>query len=72
MTILKLHLGAFVIQLNVQSDRLSLSAEGPNGNARFMELVDGGGHFEVATTRDNADGAGLELDGDGRVIIHEN
>lgn len=68
----KFHLGNdHVIRLEVMSDRLRFYAEGPSGDGRFLEIVDGGGHIEILSLGSITGGTGLELDENGRVIIHE-
>jgi len=58
-----------VIRLTV-TDRLKFEAIGPDGDGRFLEVFDGGGHIQCEVPGSITTNTGLELDGDGRVIFH--
>lgn len=66
----KFHLGSHTIRFEVVSDRVKFFAEGPNGDGRFLEMKDGGGHIELGAPGSIATGTGLELDETGHAIFH--
>lgn len=43
----------------------------PNGNARFMQIRPGGGHWEICTMTNMVPGNNLELDVNGYPLIHQ-
>lgn len=71
MAAIKLFVGSHVIRLEENSSGgFRLLAEGPNGDGRFLEIKDGGGHIELEAPGSITTGTGLELDGDGRAVFH--
>ena len=53
------------------SGGVTLYSQGSGGDARFMEIVPGGGHWEVHSMTSLPTGNALELDTNGYVIVHQ-
>jgi hypothetical protein len=42
-----------------------------HGDARFMQIRPGGGHWEICTMTNMTEGTNLELDGSGYPLVHQ-
>lgn len=72
----KVKFGSFTVQLVNHGDNgFDIYQEpqdgGDAGRARLLEFRDGGGHSEIRRPGGNSDTTAAELDGDGRVVIHD-
>ena len=62
-------LGAFEVRVELSTDRLRMFCKN-NNEGRFLELVDAGGHLEILAPGSITTGTGLELDAQGRAVVH--
>lgn len=67
----KWHIGSFTVRTEPNDDGgFRLIAEGPSGDARFLEIKDASGHIELRCPGSNPTGTGLELDEGGHAVFH--
>jgi len=68
----KLHIGSsFVIRIEPNDNGgFRFHAEGPNGDGRFLEITDGGGHIHLSCPGSITINTGLQLDSGNHAIFH--
>ena len=68
----KLIVGPFTIRVvpNDATEGFTFHAEGPNGDGRFLEIQNGGGHIELNAPGSITTGTGLVLDGTGHAVFN--
>jgi hypothetical protein len=62
--------GQFTVTATARESGVDLAISG-EGNGRFQELNDGGGHLELRKPGSLTTGIGLELDEAGRAVFHD-
>jgi hypothetical protein len=57
------------ISITISDDSIDFRAHGPNGDARFLNIAFAGGHYEITKLGSLVPGTGLEIGGDGYVVV---